>query len=198
MSNMIRCDKGHFYDSDRYENCPYCNQQPISAVGQDTVGEDKFTLPIQEKIDNIPKVPGELTGQAVKTVGFYDKIDPVVGWLVCIAGSQFGEDFKLKTGRNFIGRSPEMDIVLKDITVSRDKHAIIVYEPKGNKFLVQPGDAKELFYINDDVVLSAKEITANDVMTVGNTILMFIPCCSDKFNWDSVMPAEDKSKEKKE
>ena len=128
-----------------------------------------------------------------KTIGYFKDIanNPVVGWLVAISGTHFGEDFKLVTGKNFIGRSTEMDVALTgDASVSREKHAIILYEPKGNVFLVQPGDAKELFYLNDNVVLAATEIKAYDVLTLGDTKLLFVPCCSDKFKWDSVKADE--------
>lgn len=123
-----------------------------------------------------------------KTVGFYSHTigsEPVVGWLVCVEGEHFGEDFKLKSGRNFIGRSSGMDVcIVKDTTVSREKHSIVVYEPKGNVFLVQPGESKELCYLNDKVVLSPAELHPHDRLTVGKTELMFIPCCTEHFNWD--------------
>ncbi|MDL2217620.1 FHA domain-containing protein [Christensenellaceae bacterium OttesenSCG-928-M15] len=125
-----------------------------------------------------------------KTVGFFkSKIgtEPVVGWVVCVAGEHFGEDFKLKSGRNFIGRSADMDVsIAKDSTVSRDKHAVIVYEPRGNVFILQPGDSKELCYLNDDVVLTPKELKVHDRLLIGKTELMFVPCCTKEFNWDMV------------
>lgn len=124
-----------------------------------------------------------------KTVGFFSSTmgtEPVVGWLVCTKGEHFGEDFKLKSGRNFIGRSAGMDVaVIKDGTVSRDKHAIVVYEPRGNVFLVQPGDSKELSYLNSEVVLAPKELKSHDRLMVGKTELMFVPCCIEGFNWEA-------------
>ena len=84
-----------------------------------------------------------------------------------------------------------MDICLEgDDRISRNKHAIVVYEPKSRMFIAQPGESRELFYLNDKVVLESKVIKANDVITVGSTKLMFIPCCSDKFNWDSIKNEE--------
>ena len=131
---------------------------------------------------NAPAESGE------KTVGFFSNTigtEPVVGWLVCTGGEHFGEDFRLKSGRNFIGRASGMDVaIIKDGTVSRARHVIVVYEPRGNVFLVQPGDSKELSYLNGEVVLAAKEIKTHDRLTVGNTELMFIPCCTPSFNWE--------------
>jgi hypothetical protein len=123
-------------------------------------------------------------------MGYYSKsigAEPVVGWLVCIEGSHLGEDFRLKSGRNFIGRASGMDIALTyDNAVSRERHAVIVYEPKKHQFLVYPGEVKELCYLNEKVVLSSEELKINDTITVGNTKLMFFPCCSAAFNWDMV------------
>jgi hypothetical protein len=119
-------------------------------------------------------------------------LEPVVGWLVCVDGNHLGKDFRLVSGRNFIGRSTKMDVVLDgDASVSRESHAVVVYEPKGNIYLIQPGSSKELSYLNDEVVLESKIIKVNDIITVGATKLMFIPCCSDKFTW-----AETKKEEK--
>lgn len=130
-----------------------------------------------------------------KTIRYFDAIEaePVTGWLVCIEGKKnFGKDFKLKVGGNFIGRASEMDICLAgDSSISRIKHAIVIYEPKNNIFIMQPGDSRELSYLNDNVVLSPVEIKANDIIQVGDTKLMFIPCCSDKFKWDDVIPDEE-------
>lgn len=133
-----------------------------------------------------------------KTVSYFDKAigsEPVVGWLVCTEGNNFGEDFKLKSGGNFIGRGREMDISLSgDPSVSRNKHAIVVYEPKNNMFLMQPGESRELSYLNGQVVLSTTQLSAYDVIQVGSTKLMFVPCCSDKFKWDDVQKeSEDKN-----
>lgn len=202
--NLVRCMNGHFYDADRFQECPHCNQTTISKLNPEDDGASSvYTTPL-----NPPEDPNQRLAGAVadangseddqKTIGYFGAIpsEPVVGWLVCIGGSHFGEDFKLKSGKNFIGRSSNMDIVLSgDASVSRERHAIVVYEPKSNIFLVQPGDSRELFYLNNDVVLSAEKIQANDIISVGDSLLMFIPCCSEKFNWDAVKK-DDKKEEK--
>jgi len=112
---------------------------------------------------------------------------PVVGWLVCVDGANGlkGRDFKLKVGRNFIGRDNDMDVCLRnENSVSRQQHAIIIYEPKQNVFLAQPGNTKELTYLNDEVVLVPKVMKKNDVLQVGNVTLMLVPFCDDAFKWE--------------
>lgn len=110
---------------------------------------------------------------------------PVAGWLVCVKGKALGRDFRLKSGRNFIGRSDNMDVSLPgENTVSRDRHAIVIHEPRKNIFIAQPGDSRELFYVNGEVVLSSVEMKKNDVLQVGDVQLMLIPCCDEKFRWE--------------
>lgn len=195
--NLTRCANGHFYDAERFDTCPHCNQTSVSTVLQDEDGNKEYTMPLNPPSSNGLeglKENNVTEDGSQATIGYFGDMttEPVVGWLVAIAGSNFGQDFKLKTGRNFIGRSPEMDVAITgDSSISRDKHAIILYEPKSNVFLVQPGDAKELFYLNEKVVLTATEINAYDIISLGSSKLLFIPCCSDKFNWDSVKPEEE-------
>lgn len=131
----------------------------------------------------------EETDQDV-TQGFFENAigsDPVVGWLVCVEGNHFGEDFKLKAGKNFIGRAKNMDVCLSgDNSVSREKHLIVLYDPNNNIFIVQSGDSKELSYHNESLVLSPVELKPYDVLKVGASKLLFIPFCSDKFTWKIV------------
>ena len=196
--NLLRCENGHFYNGDTYARCPHCGN--MSRNDDLTVG---LTQNLEEETsmlaggtsslaEAVQKTAGyELSdGDGSATVGYFDQslgMEPVVGWLVCVRGNNLGMDYRLKAGRNFIGRAPEMDVTIGgDETVSRDRHAIVVYEPKANAFLVQAGDSKELSYLNDNLVLNPTELNAYDVITVGNTKLMFVPCCNPKFNWDMV------------
>ena len=195
--NLTRCENGHFYDTERFDKCPHCNQTSVNTVLQDEPASPTVPIDPPQPADGLDALKQEINDAketdegAQKTVGYFGDVanEPVVGWLVAIEGCCFGQDYRLKTGRNFIGRSATMDVALTgDASVSRDKHAIVLYEPKSNVFLVQPGDAKELFYLNDNVVLTPTEIAAYDVLSLGATKLLFVPLCSDKFNWDSVKP----------
>lgn len=102
-------------------------------------------------------------------------------------GNPFGESFHLKSGRNFVGRDKSMDVVLDgDKTISRQKHAIIVYDPKSKRFIAQPGESKELFYVNDEVVLSNVVLNPYDSLEIGKSKLLFVPFCSEKFCWEDI------------
>lgn len=113
---------------------------------------------------------------------------PCVGWLVALGGEHIGTDFRLKVGKNFIGRSPKMDIALtEDKSVSRERHAIVVYDPKSNMYLIQPGESSSLVYHNNNLLLIPEKLEAYDMITVGDVNLLFMPLCGAKFSWGSVL-----------
>lgn len=192
--NLVKCSNGHYYDGDKFDTCPHCEGSvttdnstdytvPIDST--DLNGELDITEPITVSGDNIDNIIND----DEKTIGYYSidtGVEPVVGWLVCIEGIDFGKSFNLKAGKNFIGRNSQTnDIVLQgDNSVSREKHAIVVYDPKSSAFLVQPGMSSELFYLNDKVILQASIIKVRDIISVGNTKLMFIPFCGPDFSWE--------------
>lgn len=200
--NLVRCEKGHFYDKDASgEQCPYCTQmnQPKPAAPQAAPEPAAAPKPQPQETPAPPSTPAQTPPAASMpplpeeedencTVGYYSRVigvEPVVGWLVCIEGEYKGESFKLKSGRNFIGRAANMDVVLSaDHSVSRFKHASVIYEPRGRQFIVSTGESRELCYLNDAVVLSNKIMNAYDVLNLGNTSLMLIPCCGPRFTWE--------------
>ena len=143
-----------------------------------------------QQVSQAAPAPAQEEQDDNKTVRYQaldSKSDPVVGWLVCIGGEELGKSYMLKSGRNFIGRSDNMDVVIKgDQSVSRDKHAILLYDPKSRLFLVQPGDSHELFYLNDQVVLTPTQLNVNDKLQIGATMLVFVPFCGPSFAWEDL------------
>ena len=112
--------------------------------------------------------------------------EPVVGWLVAISGNHFGESFYIHAGQNSIGRGADNDIVVGlDNSISRVKHALIVYEPKKRKFYLQPGASSGLTYLNDEYITESKLVEAKDVIELGESKLLFIPLCGPDFTWEN-------------
>lgn len=164
------------------------------------------------QMDNFSNIPGTnpFPDDDVVTQSHYQPImdnfveepvsaEPVVGWLVCISGRYFGQSFPLKAGRNFVGRSPQMDVCLGgENSVSRERHAVIIYEPRGRMFLAQPGDSRELFYLNDKVVLDNEKLNPYDILSIGKVDMMLIPFCTEKFAWEDLEKQKEEKKKKKE
>jgi len=46
-----------------------------------------------------------------------------------------------------------------------------------------PGEASGLGYLNGDMVNSPTQMKADDVVELGQTKLVLIPFCGDKYNW---------------
>lgn len=205
---QTRCEKGHFYDADRFASCPHCaNMAGGMPQGNPTVTktlDDQVTVtsgkPVQSEqmaqmaqavpAPQVVEVAAEIRAvtpfdDEPVTQGFFKKdSDPVVGWLVCTKGVHKGEDFRLRAGRNFIGRGQNMDIKLTgENTVSRDKHAIVLYEPNQRIFLAQMGESHELVYLNGNLLMSNAQMKAYDRLQLGDAELMLIPCCGETFNW---------------
>ena len=151
------------------------------------------SVPLQEAVDQaVSSQPAPAAGPAKRGTIPDDQLsedddepDPVVGWLVCIKGEHFGESFVLKSGRNQIGRSPSMDVALtRDKKVSMLRQASVIYEPRAVIFIAQPGDSRELAYLNYDVLLSTQNMKPRDILHIGKEELLFVPLCGQDFSWD--------------
>ncbi len=196
---LAKCSNGHFYDADLNVTCPHCDgggeQNDVTVALDQRPEETDKTVPVDPMYQQNATIPVVEDGA---TVAYFEgkiktDVSPVAGWLVCIEGAHLGEDFRLKAGRNFVGRSSQMDVAItKDNSVSRDRHAIVVYDPKGNNFIVQPGEARELCYLNGQPVYTAQDLRSGDKLLLGDTTLMFIPCCSETFTWEDTKAKEDK------
>lgn len=201
-----KCFAGHFYDADRFQSCPVCAKMepragaetdhtvPLSASSASGFAyAADVTMSLNQGSEGTVTRPLNFDPQSMndsdKTIGVYSSIsgvEPVVGWLVNVSGSASskGTDYRLIAGRNFIGRDKKMSVsITDDNSISREKHAIIVFEPVSCAFFAQPGESSELFYLNGRVVLETTPIKSYDVLRLGETDLMFIPCCCESFNW---------------
>lgn len=114
--------------------------------------------------------------------------EPVVGWLVCISGPHLGESFQLYVGKNPVGRNSSNKVVLSlDQSVSRESHAIIIYEPKRREFYLQSGNSDGLVYLNDTFMSGAQIMKAKDVLEVGASKMVFVPLCGPDFSWEQYL-----------
>lgn len=163
--------------------------QPTSESDQLNNEEIESDAIEEEKGGNLAQAIAQTNSFSdTKTVAFYNfsnETNPVVGWLVCIKGEYIGESFKIVSGRNNIGRSLTNDIALaKEKTVSRERHASIVFEPTRKQFFIQPGESSGLTYLNNELIMNFKELADRDKIDIGAARFMFVQLCSDDFSWD--------------
>jgi hypothetical protein len=151
------------FSSRRYGTvCPYCNLETATKAKQNT----------------------KLREAEVEEDLYYEEIEPVCGWLVCIEGAQRGLGYNIRTGKNFIGRGDDMDIqLLGDNTVSRRNHAILIYDPKKRNTVLLPGESSGLAYLNGDAVYVPQELVDYDIIELGKSKFLFISFCGEHFEW---------------
>ncbi len=163
--NLVRCPNGHVFSTRRYGKvCPYCNMEIREKEEPKTVPEFEPEVELLE-----------------------EEIPPVCGWLVCIEGPRQGKDYKIKNGKNFVGRSDDMDIqLLGDNHISRKNHTIIVYDEKKRNTVILPGDSEGIAYLNGEAVYVPTPLSPYDVIELGISKFLFVPFCGDYFEWNDV------------
>ncbi len=98
-----------------------------------------------------------------------------------------GKDYKIKNGKNFVGRGDDMDIqLLGDNGISRKNHTIIVYDEKKRNTVILPGDAAGITYLNGEAVYVPIELMPYDKIELGESTFVFVPFCGENFNWNDV------------
>ncbi len=169
--NLKKCENGHYYDSDKYAECPRCGSREASSLKK-TAGE------IPQKA-----VPQADLQESAVTLPMPKK--KITGWLVCIKGELEGTVYELKSGKNTIGGTPDQDVVLAaDAQVARGCQMVITYDPGTRSFAASAGTSRELSYVNGQVVLFNLEMHNRDLLQVGGETLLFIPLCGEDFAWD--------------
>jgi hypothetical protein len=86
-------------------------------------------------------------------------------------GGRAGEHFIPQAERTTIGRSPDNDIFLDDVTVSR-KHAVL--EQNGNQFLIEDLGSLNGTFVNRRRIDSATRLESGDEVQIGKYRLSFI------------------------
>lgn len=199
---MKRCNQGHYYDPDKHHSCPACGIPDLdidrtkakSSPNHNGGGlERQPEQPLDSGEDigatrRAGQLPADRSGaEEGRTIGLVRKttgIDPVVGWLVCIEGPDKGRDYRIRSEKNFIGRSAQMNISIQnDNAISRENHAIVSFNPKKSNFKVHPGSSNGLVYLNDDDVDIPEMLKPYDIIELGETKLMFVPLCGENFQW---------------
>lgn len=199
---ITRCGKGHWYDTSVDKECPHCKQAGERlGIQLNDIEEDDKTISLAEmdpslgaELEDILDTSsvqvngGSSNEDDDKTIafGFFGvrEIAPVVGWLVCMTGTERGKDHRLHAGKNFIGRSMSMDVLMvDDKTIARDRHCSVIYDPKGNVFYVS-SEGGNLVYLNGEMLDLSTQLKEGDRITIGKTDLFFIPFCKEGRTWE--------------
>lgn len=197
------CSAGHVYDADQFPSCPYCNRNTRAiqfgataapagygattapagygaapAGRDDTIGQTVMPEAIRRRMEQ--ERDNRTVGEFKRKLGY----EPVVGWLVCVEGPEVGKDYRLFGRINSIGRAEGNDVVLaQEHTVSQKNHVRLAYDAKHNNFQLIPGEGTNVTYLNDEPLYVPQKLNAYDVLEMGDTKLIFVPLCNERFHW---------------
>lgn len=161
---------------------------PLDGAAVDGFETEEIVSVLGEWCDRTSKADGRPPQDAsALTVGAFGRdmrVDPVVGWLVCVKGPDLGRDYRIRAERNRIGRDTRMDICVSgDNRISRDSHALITYDSRHNQFQLSPGQARGLVYLNGRSLDGPSSLEPFDMIELGETGLHFVPLCGEHFKW---------------
>ena len=151
---LTKCASGHFYDADKYPECPYCNTglQTDSSIVH--------------------------SGAAAAPAG------PVAGWLVVLDGEAKGRDLRLGVGRTFLGLDKDgTPVTLSADAPLSLRQAMLVYDGEAKTYTLLPGSSQELCYLGDTALLEPQELAGEETLRLGTATLKFVPFCGPDFSW---------------
>ena len=182
----IKCSRGHYYDK-ALGSCPVCaaesgNQRSPFVTGSEVPDDIPTTTPATgggfDIGATIPATtpgftPTDLGGVQPKGGNVWDiedygntapasfngeeAFDPIVGWLICVKGSNRGKDY-----------------------------ASVSYDVRERVFYIAKGEVRNPTYLNGRALRSDADLVAYDRIEIGNTELIFVPLCNDQFNWQDL------------
>ena len=174
---------------------PFCTEEDVRESSK----EDAFGGPFSS---GPPTELEQSILESSKTIGKYifdqngESRAPVVGWLVGTKGSNYGVSFPLKSGKNRIGRSHEMDVkLLGDDSVSRTCVAILIYDPKAAEFSLLPGESDSLCYVGGKALYDRVILSSYDELEFGDSgynTYVFVTFCGDQFRWKPMDQREER------
>ena len=150
----VYCPECGFQNPEAANFCSKCGARLIS----DATGETTETFS--------PDDVGEEAGAALNEAGFRG---PAL--VVRSGGGRAGETFFPSGERSLIGRSPECDIFLDDVTVSR-KHAELEHD--GDRWTIRDLGSLNGTFVNRKRIDSTEVVEDDDELQIGKYRLTFL------------------------
>jgi FHA domain/zinc-ribbon domain len=150
----VLCARCAHENADDARFCSSCGA-PLAAAGDET------TLTLSAVA---------AAGEEDELERYLDGLAPGVGLLVVRHGPDAGSSFRLDAPETAIGRHPDSDVFLDDITVSR-RHVTIVHDTAG--FLLKDAGSLNGTYVNRKRVDEAR-LRHGDELQVGRYRLNFV------------------------
>ncbi|MBP3237798.1 MAG: FHA domain-containing protein [Lachnospiraceae bacterium] len=206
--NIIKCENGHFFDNDRFKDCPHCkkreelNSKNKKIFSFEQRKKNKNDLPAADQISSVGTWEKSRNENSVSDSdgdflpedagqAYYSEeageIEEVVGWLVCIKGMYKGRSFELHCGRNGVGSGEMNEIPLtKEVQLASDRHFVISYEDRSRMFYIVPGNSGEFVYLNGVPVLEMTAVYEKNIIDLGSCAFMLVAFCDEELSWETI------------
>jgi hypothetical protein len=194
MPTINKCVNGHQFDTEKYNECPYCPKTSLlndassinktdtsmnkTVVGDKTAysGSEKTMISSsQGAINETIVTTGNKTGvhQGTKIFGLSNPAQErkLVGFLVSYDLDEQGKSFPLFEGKNLVGSDRGCDIVIENIPAVSAKHLTILY--RKNLFLFKDEFSTNGTYI-DGEMQSEGHLDKECVIMIGGVRFYFI------------------------
>jgi hypothetical protein len=156
---MAQCPKCGFENSEDSNFCGHCGSRLVPADPSDTT--ISYAPSDQEELEL-----DRLRGEAARSSDLV---------LIRAGGGREGETFPMDADVMTIGRSPQCDIFLDDVTVSRH-HARVVRDPNG--YLVEDLNSLNGTYVNRKRI-ERHRLSDGDELQIGKFKLAFLAASGD-------------------
>lgn len=143
-------------------SCPVCNK-PINSQDSVCPACGFKLLGTTEEFQPISIGPEEANTSRTEAK------QAQIACLTIVRGPQIGTAYRLDDKQLTVGRSPQCDIFLNDMTVSRD-HALVF--PQGGHFAIQDCQSYNGIWINNESVEEAV-LHNGDIIQIGAFCLKF-------------------------
>ena len=178
-----KCPNGHIYDSNVYgDKCPFCPSGDEINLG----GATRANLPGSDAGETIGGTRSTVATSPIEEDGgtVIRRVDggkedaetgrKLVAVLVCYDMNPCGEVFPIYEGRTLVGRKSSCDIkIIKDGQVSSE-HLVILYREVEGIFWAIDNNSSNGTFVNGKFE-NKVELKNSDIITVGETRLIFIP-----------------------
>lgn len=198
QAEVFRPSSPFIPDNEKFSEISQGNVQNDSLSIQKESNETQKALPTVPVIDSDEDILNDATPLEIETLPVSPVAAPVdpmssrtslgklpVAWLMGVKGPYRGTLFPCRTGRNRMGISSAGEIDLSDDpAIEDDIQAFLIYEPRQRQYFLQARTGNSLVYHNGEMVFSHTPLAPYDRIQLGNTELVFVPLCGEKFTWE--------------
>lgn len=163
---------------------PAAVETPVQPEVAETPAESVVSeVPVVPVVPQAPADPHATVAMTESDMDYLPRLH-ARAFFVCIDGPMTGASFVFQENKAIIGRQKNYEISLfRDPSVSRNPHAIIRYAKETLTYTVAPGDAEKKVSVNGEFISQEQTLKLYDIVGIGQTRLLFIPVCSEKFAW---------------